>query len=224
MKVRDLFIGFMLSLLTIFLMPGCGVQPALTTEATLQGKASLTPTAAEPTETPAPPPFCDNSAVYDLVRTFDKAVRSLDGSLLAQIVHPQNGLTIRFSPTSPEVKYSAEEIAGIFTDTSVKDWGIHSGSGLPIQGTFENEILKWLDDVLNRGYRTECNTLEFNIATGGTSGVTDWPAEYSKIAFIALYRPGPEGMEMDWRTWALGIEYYDGKPYLSILVQYNWEI
>jgi hypothetical protein len=52
-----------------------------------------------------------------------------------------------------------------------------------------------------------------------------WPSEYSNMNYISFHRAAPEpGSQLNWRTWALGIEYLDGQPYLALLVQYRGEI
>ena len=42
--------------------------------------------------------------------------------------------------------------------------------------------------------------------------------------FYSVYYPGaPANNNLDWRTWLVGMEYVDGKPYLYAMMQFFWE-
>jgi len=67
-----------------------------------------------------------------------------------------------------------------------------------------------------------CNQLEAGVSAGNTTAALDWPFEYANLNFMALYRAAVAGQEQDWRTWVVGIEYVNGAPYVTVLVQYRW--
>lgn len=176
------------------------------------------------TEEVSPDDFCADGRVRGLLRDFESAIRLRDGKALAQWISPTHGLTIRHEWWNPPVTFQQGEVAVLFEDPNTHDWGIADGSGLPIQGSFQEIILPRLMEVLESNYTMHCNTLETGVATGGTAGLVILPYEYANFRYYAFYRAGSVGMEMDWRTWAVGIEYIHGKPTIVFLVQYHWEI
>jgi hypothetical protein len=99
------------------------------------------------------------------------------------------------------------------------DWGMGTGSGAPVKGTFSGVILPALQDVFQNVTMT-CNEIKL----GGASYAVGWPAEYANVNFYSLYNPGiAQNGNLDWRTWLAGVEYVNGKPYLFALLNYQWE-
>lgn len=167
--------------------------------------------------------FCNDPRIAALVDDFVAAAQARYGGALGQVVSPTHGLTIRVNWWNPEVSFpSQNQINKIFMDSTSYDWGIQDGSGIPIQGSFSDEITPWLDDVLSGEFSQHCNDLENG--SGGSAGFIIWPFEYQNINYVALYRAAATGDELNWRTWVVGITYHQGQPYISFLVQYHWEI
>jgi len=167
--------------------------------------------------------FCRDPRTATLVNDFVTAIQTRNGEALAPLVSPTHGLTIRVSWWNPEVNFrGGNQFANIFVDPTIYEWGIQDGSGLPIQGSFSDEIVPWLDDVLDAEFNHYCNDLENG--SGGSAGFTLWPYAYQNINYVALYRVAAPGDELNWRTWVAGITYHQGQPYIAFLVQYHWEI
>ncbi len=166
--------------------------------------------------------FCGDPRVTALIDNFISAIQTRDGDLASQFVNPTHGLTMRVNWWNPEVNFAAQEINRIFDNPTVYDWGVQDGSGFPIQGTFSDEVLPWMDDVFSEPFTPHCNDLENG--SGPSAGFIIWPYEYQNINYVALYRSAPADQEFDWRTWAIGITYHQGQPYITFLVQYHWEI
>lgn len=171
-----------------------------------------------------PESFCVDPRVDALVSDFFAALAAGDTEVLAELVSPVHGLTVRYFWSSPEVNFSPISIATLLSNSESFDWGVQEGSGQPLEGTFAEKILPRLNDVqINKASR-HCNTLETGVATSGTTAKIAWPEEYANINYVAVYRAALPGDEMNWRTWAVGIEYVDSVPYVAFLVQYHWEI
>ena len=166
--------------------------------------------------------FCNDPEVTALIGKFVSAIQTRDGEVLSKLVSPIDGLKIRVSWWNPEVYFPADKVTDIFDDPTAYDWGVQDGSGFAIQGTFANEILPWMDDILNADFSQHCNDLENG--SGPSAGLVIWPFEYQNINYVALYRSAPADQEFDWRTWAVGITYHKGQPNISFMVQYHWEI
>ncbi|NMC11639.1 MAG: SH3 domain-containing protein [Chloroflexi bacterium] len=168
--------------------------------------------------------FCSDQRVTQLVDKFMNAIRVRNGKEFAQLISPRRGLIIRHEWWNPEVNFREPEmLENIFNDSTTNNWGIENGSGQSINGSFKDVILPKIDDVQEGSIRL-CNSLEQGLASGGSAGFIRWPNEYANFNYITIYRAAPEGDELNWRTWVIGIEYVHGSPYIAILVQYHWEI
>ncbi len=167
--------------------------------------------------------FCADRKITTLVAQFMTAIQSRDGAKLAQLVNPRRGLIIRHEWWNPEVQFKGQEVlVKLFNDSTSQEWGMQDGSGLPLTGSFKGEILPKIDDVQVGSVQT-CNSLEQGLASGGSAGYIEWPFEYTNFNYMTIYRAAQEGDELNWRTWAIGIEYVNGAPYITLLVQYHWE-
>ena len=177
------------------------------------------------TEQVGPDTFCADKRIPPLLDGLLAAINAQDGKALADLISPAHGLTIQYSATSPAITLgSADEASPIFTSSTTYEWGIGSGSGEVISGTFKDKVLPLLSNVTTATPTRHCNLLETGTSAGSSTAPLDWPYEYANLNFMALYRPAPSGQEQDWRTWAVGIEYVEGKPYVAVLVQYFWVI
>lgn len=167
--------------------------------------------------------FCQDPAARAALDTFIEQVRqqSTTASGAAQPLHWQRGLHVRVNWWNPEVWLSGAPLQNVYADSASQSWGIADGSGLPIQGSFNQVILPLLQRDLLGGSQVGCNT----ILHGGTAGLVQLPQEYAGINFFSVHRPAPTGgVEMDWGTWVVGVERWQGQYYVSFLVHFQWEI
>lgn len=177
------------------------------------------------TEQVEPEAFCEDERVEKLLDDFQQAVINQDGEALSRLVSPVQGLTIQHNWWNPAVKLDQNEaIRNLFFSTTDFEWGTADGSGEPLVGPFKDVILPKLQDVVGAEYTRHCNILESDTSAGGTAGMLTWPTEYGNLNYVALFRAAPAGDEMNWRTWAVGIDYVGGVPYIASIVQYAWEI
>lgn len=167
----------------------------------------------------SPSAFCSDPQVPALLGKFKDAILKKDGSLLGSLVGPIHGLSLFYLRGGTVANYTPEEASWVFSSTYQMRWGSAAGSGKEVVGSFSQVILPRLADVLSGNYTANCN----QIKTGGASYPTNWPDEYRAINYYSLYRAGPAGNEMNWRTWVVGVEYIGNKPYLISLTHYEWE-
>lgn len=169
--------------------------------------------------------FCSDPRVQVVIEGLIEAVTSQDGAALAEVIDPAEGVDIYYRLASPSVHLTADELSGLFASTFEYNWGDQAGSGLPVEGSFSDEILPALLDVLDRSFTQACQDLTTGVGTGPTTALVDWPAEFAGMPFVVLYRaPGAGDNELDWRTWAVGFRVVNGQPKIRVLVQYVWEI
>jgi hypothetical protein len=168
------------------------------------------------------PQVCNDPQVGTLLDGFVQAVRTEDGTAFARLVSPTHGLVIHHNVWNLGLSYSDPQVlAQLFSSTVDYDWG-YTAEGEPLIGPFGNYILPQLQDVLLQSHSRHCNTLEQGVASGQTDDGTYWPYDYRSLNYVALYRPAPAEDDTDWRTWVVGLDYVDGKPYIAVLIPFTY--
>ncbi|HTX92283.1 MAG TPA: SH3 domain-containing protein [Anaerolineales bacterium] len=163
--------------------------------------------------------FCADTHVNTLLSNFGNAVQTSNGGVLAALVSPAHGMTVRLWRNGTAVVFDQSHAQFVFVSTYEHDWGAAPGSGLDTTGSFHVAVLpKWLD-VFNGSPTLSCDAVQ----TGGASYDTSWPAELANLNFYSIYKPGPTGNENSWRTLLIGVEYVQGKPYIYSVTQLEWE-
>jgi hypothetical protein len=166
----------------------------------------------------APGDFCADLESPRLISGLKTALQREDGEALASLVSPVHGTDVRLFRNGSIVNYDQEKAKFLFVSTSVVDWGAAPGSGLETKGSFHDLIVPALMDVLNKNYSLTCNQVQ----VGGTTYAASWP--YAGINFYSVYDPGTRANEnLDWQTWLVGMQYVNGKPYLYVIMQFQWE-
>jgi len=165
--------------------------------------------------------FCNDEDVEKLVDAAFEALVNEDGDELSQLVAEGRSLRFRRHWWNPEVIINKDEVASLFESEESYSWGIADGSGDPIEGTFSEVILPLLERNLKAHSERGCD----EILHGGTAGLVQLPTSYEGTNYYSFFRPaGPDEFELDWGTWVMGVEFWQGQPYLSYLVHYEWEI
>jgi hypothetical protein len=173
------------------------------------------------TQDVSPAKFCEDTRVNVLLETFISGLMGHEGETLSQVINPQRGLILRHDWWNPEVHYLPGSVNSIFSDLTEIDWGVLGGSEFHILGSFREIIVPQLEDVFSVSPEVKCNEM----IAGVTTQVAIWPREFDNMNYYVFHRPSPEGgNKYDWRTWAIGIEYVDNQPYISVLIQYRGDI
>jgi hypothetical protein len=165
--------------------------------------------------------FCRDEEPRQIALALAKLIEERDSESLADLVAEGRGLRIRRHWWNPEVLLSEQDIADIFSSSEEYEWGRADGTGDDIIGSFRTVILPLLDENLLQANESGCN----EILHGGTAGFVKLPSSYEGINYYSFFRPPPEdGIEMDWGSWVVGIENWQGEYRLSFLIHYQWEI
>jgi len=170
------------------------------------------------TEYVASADFCVDGRAVTLFEMLYEATRTNDGRILTSIVSPVHGLTVTYIHNGNTKLYDPEQAGMVFGSMEIADWGLGPGSGLPVQGTFEDLVRPDILAVFGSA-ETHCNVIQL----GGASYTVVWPTQWKNINFYSVYKPGSPGTELDWMTWLAGVDYVDGLPYLFSLSRYSWE-
>ena len=160
--------------------------------------------------------FCADPQALTLLQSFETAVKTSDGNLLASIVSPRYGLDLNLWQYGNTVNYNAERARNAFTDATAIDWGVHPGSLLPTIGTFADKVLPTLVDVFAPTREFKCN--DPNLLTYTNT----WPPAVNNINFYQIYRPATTSVDFDMNYWLVGMEYVNGKLYLIKAVHFIW--
>jgi Bacterial SH3 domain len=161
--------------------------------------------------------FCNDPAVTQMLTQLQTAVATQDDTLFAQLIHPERGLRIRLLWYEAEIRLDNQSL---FSDSISYSWGAAAGSGEMIIGTPAEVLLPQLETDLLAATEVGCNEL----LSGNTAGFVVLPDSYAPINYITYYRPGTEEYaELNWGSWVVGLERWQGQYYLSTLVHYQWE-
>lgn len=166
----------------------------------------------------SPTNFCADSQPQMLIGNFKTALQTSNATLFASLVSPLHGMDVRLYRNGRVVNYDTQHAQFLFDSTYVVDWGAAPGSGLETKGSFHDVILPALLKVLSKDTMLDCDQVQI----GGATYKAAWP--YAGVNFYSVYFPGtPANGFLDWRTWLVGMEYINGKPYLYAMLQFFWE-
>lgn len=167
----------------------------------------------------------NDNDINDEARVAINALKDKDMEEISELVHPKKG--VRFSPygyvdVENDLVFTASDVKGLFSDSTIYVWGSYDGIGNPIELTFEDYYKKFIYDVdfanaeqigyneiLGRG-----NTLE-NSAEVYTDSIV---VEYHFSGFEPQY----EGM--DWRSLRIVFEKDKGTWYIVGIIHDQWTI
>lgn len=164
--------------------------------------------------------FCADPATAELLARLQTAVEFQDGALLQSLVHPERGLRLRVNWWNEEVFLPGRDTRALFAGRPSFAWGIADGSGLPIEGSFNEVMLPLLQRDLLGATMWTCD----EIVHGPTAGSVVLPEGYDALHFYSAHRAAPADQDFDWGTWVIGIDRWQGDYYLSYLIHYQYEI
>lgn len=201
-------------------IPTATVPATLTPPVTFTPIPTLTQTQL-PTQTPfptSPPDFCADIRGTELIKKFSRAIATKDGEFLASLVSPSIGMDVRYYRDGNVINYDVEHAKFVFETTFQADWGLSFGSGEATIGSFQEIILPSLQQVFTPASLVICNQIQ----TGGATYIPEW--DYPDINFYSVYYVGTEEFgNLDWQTWAVGMDNVAGKPYIAALSHFVWE-
>ena len=164
--------------------------------------------------------FCADSRVIELLTTFRRLIEAKEYVNLYKLINPDRGLSFRLNWYSPDINVSREMVIDLFNNLEPIEWGTMADSGLSVVGPFQEVIYPKLIDVILQSPEYTCNQLQ----SGNIANEPIWPDEFVNLNFYGAYRPAINGNDFDWRTWAIGIEYVQGVPFISVMIHYSSEL
>lgn len=165
--------------------------------------------------------FCEVQEVQDLLDDLKSAIEGEDGGQLSQLIHPERGIRVRLNWWNPEVLIRGDELEELFSSATVYEWGVADGSGDAIEGAFSEVVVPMLVEDLSGATEMACN----EILEGGSAGIIQLPENYPEQGFYSFHRPGTDEFSgLNWGSWVVGIEKWQGAYFVSFLVHFDWEI
>jgi hypothetical protein len=174
------------------------------------------------TEYVHPSNFCADARASSLIMSFADALKASNGKSLAALVSPAGGWSVQLWRGGNIVVFDRAHAQWVFVSTYEHNWGAAPQSGQDTVGAIHVVVLPKLLDVFTApapGYTLSCNVIQ----AGGANYSTSWPEPYANINYYSVYKPGPAGNELSWRTLLIGIEYVQGQPYIFSTSQLQWE-
>ena len=174
------------------------------------------------TEYVQPSNFCADARASSLITSFAEALKASSGKSLASLISPAGGWSVQLWRGGNVVVFDRAHAQWVFASTYAHNWGAAPQSGLDTIGAIHEAVLPKLLEVFNApapGYAVACNAIQ----AGGASYSPTWPDIYANINYYSIYKPGPAGNELSWRTLLVGIEYVQGQPYIFSTSQLQWE-
>ena len=164
--------------------------------------------------------FCGDSRVNTMLTNFGTAISTTNGELLSALVSPAHGMTVYLWRNGIPHTFKPSDARWVFNSTYSHNWGTAPASGLDTRGSFHEKVLPWLQEVFNNAGKTlTCNSL----GSAAQYGTNPWPLEYTNFNFYTVYKPGTPGIDLDFRYWLVGVEYYQGQPFVFALIHFAWE-
>jgi hypothetical protein len=161
--------------------------------------------------------ICNDQQALALIDSLKSSMVTSDGELLSSLVSPARGMEVRWVRDGNAITYTREQAKFLFETTFEANWGTEPGSGHDKIGAFHDVIVPDLLRIFNQSYTLHCNELKH----GGATYELEWSHEGD---FYSVHFPGTEGNGyLDWHTWAIGIGYEGGKPYIYATTQFFWE-
>jgi|GEM_PF-763241 len=172
------------------------------------------------TEYSASSNFCSDSRVTTMLTNFGTAISTSNGELLSALVSSAQGMTVYLWRNGIPHTFKPSDARWVFDSTYSHNWGSAPASGLDTRGSLHEKVLPWLQEVFNYAGKTlTCNSL----GSAAQYGTNPWPLEYTNVNFYTVYKPGTPGIDLDFRYWLVGVEYYQGQPFVFALIHFAWE-
>jgi outer membrane murein-binding lipoprotein Lpp len=158
----------------------------------------------------------------------DKILLALKNKDLAEVskyVHPQKGL--RFSPytyidTAKDLVFPGADLPGLFSSTTVYNWGKYDGSGQPIQLTFSDYYARFIYD----NNFLAAPQIFFNQVFQRGNMINNITMAYPQGAVLEYHFPGfvQQYEGMDWESLKLVFEQAGTTWYLVGIIHEQWTI
>lgn len=160
--------------------------------------------------------FCRDERVKTLLAELTTSVKNLDGALLARLVSPMHGVTVRLSAKGTPYNFLELYARYLYWSTYPIPWGKVGPGGKALTGSFKSLVTPRLQEVFGAQVELYCND-----ASRLSGYAQPWPPEYQNVNFYTVFRAESKPGAGDWRAWLVGVDYVNRQPYLYALIHYQ---
>lgn len=150
-------------------------------------------------------------------------LKARDMNRLMAWAHPEKG--VRFTPygyvnKKEDLVFAAEDLPGAWVNKRLYQWGIHDGSGEPINLGFRDYFEKFVYDV---DFAT-APKMGWNESVGHGNILDNWKEAYPEGFMVEFHFPGfdPKYGGMDWRSLRLIFERKGTAWFLVGIIHAQW--
>lgn len=177
-------------------------------------------------DTPASANDICNAELTKLAYTVLEYIEQRDYAGLSQVAHPEYGVV--FSPyatvsLATNKCFQTKQIAAFDTDQTVYVWGVHEGTGEPIEMTPESYLTEY---VLDKDY-IGASVIGVNRIVKSGNALENITEVFPDVKFVDFHIPGGEKDSTDdfgWSSLRLGFEEYEGKQWLTVILNSRWTV
>jgi len=149
-----------------------------------------------------------------------------DYQALSQVAHPEYGVVFSPYATVSLTKnkcFQTDQIAAFGSDQTVYIWGVQDGIGEPIEMTAASYFSEY---ILDRDY-INASVIGVNRIVKSGNALENITEEFPDIRFIDFHIPGGDKdstEDLCWSSLRLGFEEYDGKLWLTLILNSKWTV
>lgn len=229
LSIVTLVVGFCLGLVVNFglLGPGGGPDhPASSLLPAMKIPAESAYATTAPTSTAAPELDAeDNQQLLAAANQAVAALRDQDYRALADLVHPVEGVLFTpYSTVDPEanLRFTADQIAGLRQDSTKYVWGIQDGKGDRLELTMKDYFARY---VYNADF-ANAPVIGIDHVIGTGNALENVSEVFPDARFVEYYFPGikPENEGFDWCGLKLVFSVYQGKFKLISVIHSQWTV
>ena len=167
-----------------------------------------------------------NADLCDFAFGILSSINSSDYDALSRVAHPDRG--VLFSPyatvdVSTNKSFSSEEIAAFGTDNAVYIWGVNSLGGEPIEMTPAD----YFSSIVNKRDYASAPFIGINHIIRSGNALENISDVFPNMQFVEFHFPGSGSKQntiedVDWCTLRLGFDSYDGRLWLTAIINSKW--
>lgn len=167
---------------------------------------------------------CSKGELTSLAYTALGYIKDRNYPALSRIAHPEFGVVFTPYPTvslATNKCFQAEQIAAFGADNAVYVWGVYDGSGEPIEMTAANYLAEY---VLSRDYQS-ASIIGVNKIIKSGNALENIMDVFPDVVFVDFHIPGDERdstEDFNWTSLRLGFEEYEGKLWLTVILNSKW--
>ena len=168
----------------------------------------------------------DNAKLTALACTVLGFIDTGDYLSLSRVAHPEFGVV--FSPCATvslntNKCFQSEQIAAFGSDHTIYVWGVREGAGEPIEMTPQSYFAEY---YLAKGY-TGASIIGVNRIIKSGNALENITEMFPDVSFVDFHIPGGDRdatEDLNWKSLRLGFEEYEGKLWLTVILNSKWTV